>query len=428
MRIGLDGVAHYGAVDDERGLLFLGDSKRIKAYSWWDSKRNHSRERFPHAHTMNSKGFEDPMALLPNGRLVRAGKGKIAIWTLDRLPDHRRESGRLFRRLSGLFRSEREDDGDGDETEECGSPGVKPHSILQLKSDPDFEVGSWHNHPSAAGKMLVAGDVYEGYARYDCRAMDLEQGGKSVMRFLGHGGAINAFSTSGGDLNVFVTAAEDGYARVYDVRSPLSVLTIQASLRDNPWVNCTSAVVCHPDGIPCTFNPSIRPTCFDPLIKCFFSAFVDIFASDKTSECITLWDVRAKKAVYDLATGNNQVVGMVWNDKRNELWASTSCPYIEPNGAHPGYSKSASRRGRGWPREAYHDEKYFGHVFDSGDHQMCAYLCFSSLSVILMGFISAVRYAFKSEPNLEIVPSDGRVRPSEGYAADQALFASLLSA
>ena len=160
-----------------------------------------------------------------------------------------------MRRLSGaLWLRSRSGDRDEDSDEECNSPGAKPHHVIKFAGDPDLEVGCWQSHPSAPGTMLLAGDVYEGYARYDCRAMDLEQEGRTTMRFLGHGGAINGFSTSRGDPSIFVTAANDGYARLYDTRTPLPALTIQASLRDNPWVNGTSAVVCHPGGIPCTFS------------------------------------------------------------------------------------------------------------------------------------------------------------------------------
>ncbi|TEB34473.1 hypothetical protein FA13DRAFT_1788903 [Coprinellus micaceus] len=299
---------------------------------------------------MNSKGFEDPIAGLPNGRLVRAGRKKAAVWNLDRLPNH--QSRRLKRRLSGaLWSRSRSGDGDEDRDKERNSPGAKPHHVVKFAGDPDLEVGCWQSHPSALGTMLLAGDVYEGYARYDCRVMDLEQDGRTTMRFLGHGSEW-----------FFDQQRRPKYLCYGGGR--------RASLRDNPWVSCTGAVVGHPDGIPY------------------------IFASDKSSECITPWDPRANKAVDDLATGNKEVVGMVWNDRRNDLWASTKCPYISPRGTHHGYDKSAFRRGWGWPHNAYHNDKYFGHVFDFGDHRI-------------------FRYSFKAEPNFEVVPEDGGVEPTD---------------
>jgi hypothetical protein len=122
-------------------------------------------------------------------------------------------------------------------------------------------------------------------------------------------------------------------------------------------------------------------------------------------ECITLWDVRAKAPVYDLATGNNSVTGIAWNDERNELFAATWCSNVDRNGCHIDYEPAKipvdkntdGEDGEGgkdneddweddegdgdeveyedtdqcWPRNAYHNETYFGHIFDSGDHRIC---------------------------------------------------------
>jgi hypothetical protein len=38
MSVGLRDVAHYGVADDDRGLVFLGDSQGAKAYNWWDTR------------------------------------------------------------------------------------------------------------------------------------------------------------------------------------------------------------------------------------------------------------------------------------------------------------------------------------------------------------------------------------------------------
>lgn len=124
------------------------------------------------------------------------------------------------------------------------------------------------------------------------------------------------------------------------------------------------------------------------------------------TEAITLWDVRARAAVYDLATGNNCVSGMVWNDERNELYAATYCQYIGTDGSHIDYARAhipAADRAAGrddededevvddeddddyedeegedfddfeqaWPKKAFHEETYFGHIFDSGDSRIC---------------------------------------------------------
>ena len=125
----------------------------------------------------------------------------------------------------------------------------------------------------------------------------------------------------------------------------------------------------------------------------------DIFASEEEDEAITLWDVRARAAVYDLATGNNRVIegGMFWNDSRNELFAATYCNYVDRGGRHSGYepaqipverdnvdSDGDSNMGddeddeeeyqdteQCWPKNAFHNETYFGVTFDSGSHRIC---------------------------------------------------------
>lgn len=134
-----------------------------------------------------------------------------------------------------------------------------------------------------------------------------------------------------------------------------------------------------------------------------------MFTSDKKAECITLWDVRTRSPVYELATGNNTVEGMIWSESHNELWAATSCQYVDMHGDHRGYRRVMLPREErvreekdddvdmddddeygsdggdfddddieeeddpAWPKEASHGETYFGHIFDSGDDRVCEY-------------------------------------------------------
>ncbi len=67
------------------------------------------------------------------------------------------------------------------------------------------------------------------------------------MKYLGHGGGFNGISTSPGDPNMFASACDDGFARLFDVRHPLPVLTLQAGHPDGA---CEAVVMTHPDGIP----------------------------------------------------------------------------------------------------------------------------------------------------------------------------------
>lgn len=96
---------------------------------------------------------------------------------------------------------------------------------------------------------------------------------------------------------------------------------------------------------------------------------------------------------------------MAWSDERNELFAATWCSNVDRNGCHIDYEPAKipvdkntgdeddegdndneddweDDEGGGdeveyedtdqcWPRNAYHNETYFGHIFDSGDHRIC---------------------------------------------------------
>ena len=92
--------------------------------------------------------------------------------------------------------------------------------------------------------MLSAQEAHE-QNDFACIALDLAHGGKVAQTYLGHAGQITDMSTSPEDHNVFVTACDDGYARLYDVRSRLPSLTMHAESEV-----CSAAVIAHPDGVP----------------------------------------------------------------------------------------------------------------------------------------------------------------------------------
>jgi hypothetical protein len=114
-------------------------------------------------------------------------------------------------------------------------------------------------------------------------------------------------------------------------------------------------------------------------------------------EVIRLWDVRGAKMVYELATGNNEVIGLTWDDERNVLYAATRRGYMDRNGFNHGYQRAKipkaarERDDEGdddsmsdddyddcWPANSAHAETYFGHVFDAGEHRICTWFNFYS--------------------------------------------------
>jgi hypothetical protein len=116
-----------------------------------------------------------------------------------------------------------------------------------------------------------------------------------------------------------------------------------------------------------------------------------------------MWDIRARAPIYDLSTGNNDVLALAWNDDRNELYAATECRYVDRLGYHHDYRRAKfpkektegdddEEKGedmddededdyddeddwndeeRAWPEKGFHSETYFGHIFDAGDHRIC---------------------------------------------------------
>ncbi len=197
-------------------------------------------------HTLNSGRYSGHIAVLPNGRIARAGKGGFALWDVEELATHR--GGKRVGR--GKFSTEGSwHDNDMDEIEQ--SVGSAPTTTVNFAAgDETFTPATWHLHESS-GRMLVGEDGRQSHA-YGCYMIDLGEGGKKVTRYLGHGGnAIEGFSTSAGDPNVFATACADGYARLYDIRHPLPVLTIDAGKQSE---FCTSVQFVHPDGIPSAFR------------------------------------------------------------------------------------------------------------------------------------------------------------------------------
>ncbi|KAI9061143.1 hypothetical protein FKP32DRAFT_985257 [Trametes sanguinea] len=385
---GLSEVARELAMDAQHRLAFVADSHRIKSFSWggdvtfdgWRPGRGRN------VHTMKSAGYDGPLAVLPGGRIARAGKGGAAIWDLETLQTHKGKK-RVGPGEFDASNSWRDDDGDIEL-----STGSEP-SVTVAFAQRDLVPVSWHLHEPTG--LMLCGESGHKTQKFGCYGVDLEHGGKKAMRFLGHGGDVNAFSTSAGDPNVFMTACGDGFARLFDVRHPLPVVTIDAG-RSSEFLRTVQLV--HPDGIPTVFTGSIR------------------------HQNIKLWDLRARSAVYELATGNTAVTALAWDAKRTTLYAATECDYMDRLGythgyrpAHiPGWAKQdpvdeMDTEGADgdeeddddydgehcWPENAPHDERYFGYAYDAGEHLL-------------------LRYQYKDDPDPTVLPDYGQAQIGGG--------------
>jgi hypothetical protein len=126
----------------------------------------------------------------------------------------------------------------------------------------------------------------------------------------------------------------------------------------------------------------------------------------EATEQIKMWDMRARSVVYELSTGNNAVAGLAWDTKHYSLYVATECRYMDRMGNWRGYRRAKIPKdeveevdqnqihgdedvdmgddddgddddddySKCWPKMAYHDEDYFGHMFDAGEHSICEFL------------------------------------------------------
>lgn len=365
IEVGLESVAAHLFMDDLSKLVFVADDGRVKSFALARSVEKRIKKRGLPVHTLDSSEFEGP--LWGSGRqFFRAGKGLMGVWDMDALSTHGPDGFKLIGEEKEIEDTWRDDD---DEIEL--SSGDLHHRTVTF-TDKNLQPWQWHAHPSKAGSMLCASNFRE-TSSYGCVVLDLETGDTSDI-YLGHGGGIQDFSTSESDRNVFLTACSDGFARLYDTRSNLPALTFDVAKSGS---FCTAATLCHPDGIPTIFTASSR------------------------TESIKVWDIRAKAALYELATGNNSVSCMAWDSTNNSLHAATECEYVDRLGYHHDYRPAKIPRARNdepdderidndedqeesdgyesedeqiaWPKNAFHGESYFGYAFDAGEHRICEY-------------------------------------------------------
>lgn len=363
--IGFEGVAWQSYLDQSSGLIFMADDSRIKSFTFAPNPaRGLAKAGLP-VHTMCSDGFQGPLFIM-SGNVIKAGKGSIALWSVDELHTHGPDG-------TQLIGEELEVDSWRDEDDDIEKSTGNVHGQTLSLRDKTLEPQRWHPHPSRPGSMICASDPHKTNS-YSCVSLNVETG-RTDDRFLGHGGEILQISTSDFDPNAFVTACSDGFARLYDTRSRLPALTLDVGMSGS---FCPAAVLCHPDGIPAVFT-----------------------GSDK-AEVIKLWDIRAKASLYELATGNNAVVSMAWDPKKNSLYAATECHYVDRLGYHHDYrpaklpkfptnepgadaqTDTDDEESDGdnsdfesedddiaWPKRAFHAENYFGYAFDAGEHRIC---------------------------------------------------------
>lgn len=226
------GHAESPALDETRQLIFAADHDRIKSYSCTNGSG-------APVHTMDARLYPGPSAVLPNGRLLRGGRGSALSWVLDELETHGETSELIGEDLYIYDGGYTELDDDVDIKRSTGSD---PHFTVPFSQE-DFEPYRWHLHRPTE-HMLCAEDEQYGSR---VASLDLEHGGAVLSRYLGHGGAVRKFSTSPGDAHLFATACSDGFARLYDIRTPLPITTICVEGHDSLTGDVEFT---HIDGLP----------------------------------------------------------------------------------------------------------------------------------------------------------------------------------
>jgi WD40 repeat protein len=382
-------------LDESRRLIFVGDKDRVKSYAWGAADGTYYDELLP-THTLDSQGSGGPMVILPNGTIVRAGQGRAVVWQINELETH----GDDGEEIVGI-EIDIEDTWRDDPEEIELSSGSTPTSHIQFVDHPSLAPSIWQPLISAPSTVLST-EFSQMSKSYGCISIDLETG-RTTARYLGHGAGISDLSVSAGDPQVFLTACGDGYARMFDTRQPLPVLTLDACGKD---AFCEAVVLAHPDGIP---SESVMFYHMRILLTCAVSA---VFTGSGKQEQIKVWDVRARTCVYELSTGNNAVQALVWDSKRNCLYAATECMYMDRLGYHHGYRPGFVPKPAGapqsrshddddedddeddeegdhehcWPDRAFHHENYFGYMFDAGDHRICKFFSgFDALQLTWFG-------------------------------------------
>ncbi|KAG8724865.1 hypothetical protein FRC12_001084 [Ceratobasidium sp. 428] len=378
---GLVDVAYQMAVDESRHLVFVADYDRVKSYAW-KAPNGENYKRKPHpTHTLNCGRTKGPIAVLPNGTVIRAGKGQILVWDIDSLETHGEDGKGVVGKLQeDLWETTDRDDPENLET----STGSTATSRIKFAGHPDLTLAGWDLLPQTPATMLCHPDNHE------CFTIDLEHGGAVNTYYLGHGGRVNDFSLSEGDPQVFLTACSDGFARLFDRRAPLPALTFDVFDHGDFY----AIALAHPDGIP--------SGCFlltSRLALLTISLLEAVFTGTGRAEQIKMWDVRARTSVYELATGNNRSNSLAWDPNRNCLYAATECSYQDRVGYRHEYRLSRKWKDQdldkddmesdvAWPEKAWHDEYYYGYAFDAGEHRI-------------------FRYAFKENPDPSIMPEYG---------------------
>ncbi|KZO99499.1 hypothetical protein CALVIDRAFT_553381 [Calocera viscosa TUFC12733] len=356
IQTGLEGAASEVLVDEYEHRIAVADRSRIKTFKWVDAPDTTAGSNMSllPLNTLDTSEVSGPIGSMANGSIIlRPGKKTVAVWNMDKIATHGPNGTKIVGKKLNLEELE-----DIDETAAVEpSSGSKPNRMIRLEADiARARIKTWANAPLALSRTsFICGFQDE----FRCMQVDMETG-KIGGRYIGHGAAITSIGSYADDPHSFLTTARDGVVRLYDVRQPtpsFAAYTTDETVLGAALASC--------DGQPL------------------------LFVGGTKTELVTCWDVRSRKPLYELSTGNNQVTGLAWNSSAQCLYAATSCPHVDAQGNPIETRKLRNVQNAGarkWPKKAFHNEKFFGAPYDASGHRL-------------------YRYAFKPSAAASIIPT-----------------------
>ncbi|CCA76996.1 hypothetical protein PIIN_10981 [Serendipita indica DSM 11827] len=216
VNVGLTEPASHVITDEARILVFAADSDRITSYEYSVVSEGYRQTTKP-VHTFNcsfqSKEYSEPLALLPNGRMPRTGRGG-SVWAIDTAltqGDTGRDPIGEEMSVEDVWRYDYEE-------VECSEGSLV--STRVTFEDGSVSPGAFAKHPSTPTTIIYRSAAGSGDNTCSCISIDIENNGKNAATYLGHSGILHAVNTSVGDPNTFLTGCSDGIARLR--RSPHS--------------------------------------------------------------------------------------------------------------------------------------------------------------------------------------------------------------
>ncbi|KAF7323596.1 WD40 repeat-containing protein [Mycena kentingensis (nom. inval.)] len=339
LRMGHTGDITHLRVDPGRKLLYSASDGRVKSVYWtFDGDNGKTRP----VHTLDSGGYGDAMFLRENGTLLmRSGRKGLAVWDMEAVETHGEDGKRPIGEQMDPEYLEVADD-----VEVELSHGSKP--TLSVTNPAVANMVVVNDHPGRTSEVLAVHRTDKD-SQYGVAAVDL--GTQQVsMRFLGHSADVNSVASN---ASSFVTAANDGGVRLYDTRLPTPQFVIRHQT----------------EKLHCALYEDIGGQPF-------------IIFGGSVSEQIKVWDARARKPLYALATGNTMVQHLAWDAPSQTLLAATESVYKDRAGGFHNYrTAKIGAHGeewvgwaadeddweeRAWPSRAWHEEKSFGVAWDAG--------------------------------------------------------------